>query len=188
MEIVVYCNGGDCEDSESAALFLLGLGADPERIRVFTGGITEWTERGMPLEQGSQEFRCDVGQNAMSASDHTALRRLDATGLPLLLSRLVLGGMFIWLGASKISDPISFLKLIREYGLVPPDMSVVLNGMAVALPWLEIWCGVLLLLGVAIRGAGASTLLLLCIFSFAILLRALDIYATGGAELLRDQV
>ncbi|MDG2148817.1 MAG: DoxX family membrane protein [Planctomycetota bacterium] len=116
----------------------------------------------------------------MSASDHTALRRLDATGLPLLLSRLVLGGMFIWLGASKISDPISFLKLIREYGLVPPDMSVVLNGMAVALPWLEIWCGVLLLLGVALRGAGASTLLLLCIFSLAILLRALDIYATGG--------
>ena len=54
MEIVVYCNGGDCEDSESAALFLLGLGADPERIRVFTGGITEWTGRGMPLEQGAR--------------------------------------------------------------------------------------------------------------------------------------
>jgi rhodanese-related sulfurtransferase len=53
MDIVVYCNGGDCEDSESAALFLLGLGADPTRVAVFTGGITEWTERGMPVERGA---------------------------------------------------------------------------------------------------------------------------------------
>lgn len=118
----------------------------------------------------------------MTEGTQTKLRRLDATGLPLLLSRLVLGGMFIWLGTSKVSDPISFLKLIREYGIIPADMPVLLNSMAVALPWLEIWCGALLLLGVAIRGAGASLLLLLCVFSSAILLRAIDIYATGGQD------
>jgi rhodanese-related sulfurtransferase len=54
MNIVVYCNGGDCEDSESAALFLLGLGADPGHLAVFTGGITEWKSRGMPVERGAR--------------------------------------------------------------------------------------------------------------------------------------
>ena len=93
------------------------------------------------------------------------LRRIDATGVPLLAARAVLGGMFVWLGTNKIAEPINFLKLIREYGIVPEDMPVLLNGMAVALPWLEIWCGVLLLLGLAVRGVGSSMLLLLAVFS-----------------------
>ncbi len=54
MEIIVYCNGGDCEDSESAALFLMGMGADPQRLRVYAGGITEWRARGMPVERGAR--------------------------------------------------------------------------------------------------------------------------------------
>lgn len=109
-------------------------------------------------------------------------RRIDATGVPLLVARVLLGAMFIWLGSNKLDDPIAFLKLIREYGLVPEDMPAVLNGMAVALPWLEIWCGALLLLGITIRGAGASMLLMLTVFSTAILMRALDIHAVGGQD------
>lgn len=109
-----------------------------------------------------------------------ALRRLDATGVPLLVARLILGGVFVWLGVNKVADPIGFLKLIREYALIPADMPWLLNGMAVAFPWLEIWCGSLLLLGIAVRGVGASMLLLLGVFSTAILLRALDIHAAGG--------
>lgn len=54
MSIVVYCNGGDCEDSESAALFLLGLGADPSQLAVYTGGITQWRDQHMPVELGAR--------------------------------------------------------------------------------------------------------------------------------------
>ena len=115
--------------------------------------------------------------DAAHAPAPTLARRLDATGVPLLLARLVLGGVFIWLGSNKLAEPITFLKLIREYGLVPESLPWLLNTMAVALPWLEIWCGVLLLAGVAVRGTGYGMLLLLMVFSGAILLRALDIQA-----------
>jgi uncharacterized membrane protein YphA (DoxX/SURF4 family) len=112
-----------------------------------------------------------------AATDSSWSRRLDDTGVPLLLARLVLGGTFLWLGSNKLSDPVTFLKLIREYGLVPESLPMLLNTLAVALPWLEIWCGLLLLAGVAVRGAGYGMLLLLIVFSGAILMRALDIQA-----------
>ncbi len=54
MKVVVYCNGGDCEDSESAALFLLALGANPDTLSVYTGGIAEWEEQGLPVETGAR--------------------------------------------------------------------------------------------------------------------------------------
>lgn len=53
--IVVYCTGGDCEDSEFAAIFLrdsLGLASD--KIFVYVGGISEWGAAGLPVETGTQ--------------------------------------------------------------------------------------------------------------------------------------
>ena len=44
-----------------------------------------------------------------------ALRRLDDTGLPLLLARLAVGATFLTLGWAKFSDPVAFLKALREY-------------------------------------------------------------------------
>ena len=113
----------------------------------------------------------------MTTTDAGVLRRWDATGLPLLAARLALGGTFVWLGLGKAGDPVTFLKLIREYDLVPASQPSLLTAMAVALPWLEIWCGMLLLLGVAVRGAALTALGLLVVFTGAITLRALDIRA-----------
>jgi rhodanese-related sulfurtransferase len=48
--VVVYCTGGQCEDSESAALLLLQFGAPADRLAVYVGGVTEWTAAGRPLE------------------------------------------------------------------------------------------------------------------------------------------
>ena len=48
--VVVYCGGGQCEDSEFAALALLEAGIPRERLRVFTGGMTEWTATRLPVE------------------------------------------------------------------------------------------------------------------------------------------
>ncbi len=96
-----------------------------------------------------------------------------------LVARVILGAVFIWLGSNKVSDPIAFLKLIRQYEIAPEGMPAVLNTLAVTLPWVEILCGTLLLLGIGVRGVGASMLLMLMVFSTAILLRALDIHALG---------
>ena len=53
MTIVVYCKGGECDDSESAALFLLNLGAaDPGRLSIYVGGVEAWTAAQLPLERG----------------------------------------------------------------------------------------------------------------------------------------
>ena len=53
-QIVVYCAGGECEDSESAAIFLAQAGIPKERLFVYGGGWTEWTNA-MPYEVGSRK-------------------------------------------------------------------------------------------------------------------------------------
>jgi len=50
--VVVYCNGGSCEDSRYAAAQLVEAGIDRSRIRVFTAGFQEWSARQWPVERG----------------------------------------------------------------------------------------------------------------------------------------
>ena len=53
-QIVLYCNGGDCDDSESAAITLRDVGIANRKLFVYTGGITEWTTNGLPVEIGGR--------------------------------------------------------------------------------------------------------------------------------------
>jgi rhodanese-related sulfurtransferase len=52
--VVVYCGGGDCEDSEYTALFLQESGLPPDRLRVFSGGMTAWRAARLPVELGTR--------------------------------------------------------------------------------------------------------------------------------------
>jgi rhodanese-related sulfurtransferase len=54
-KIVVYCTGGNCEDSEFAALALKDAGVPAERLFVFVGGITQWSANGWPIELGERK-------------------------------------------------------------------------------------------------------------------------------------
>jgi uncharacterized membrane protein YphA (DoxX/SURF4 family) len=107
------------------------------------------------------------------------LRRLDQTGLPLLIARLALGGLFIYMGLEKALNPIDFLKMVREYHMVPEHPPIFLNLIAAVLPWLEVWCGLLLVAGVALRGTALLLLAMLVAFTAAVTLRALNIYHAG---------
>jgi rhodanese-related sulfurtransferase len=49
--IVIYCNGGDCEDSEFTAQMLAGAFA-PSKLFVYAGGMNEWSSNSMPVELG----------------------------------------------------------------------------------------------------------------------------------------
>ncbi len=52
-QVVVYCAGGECEDSEFAALFLRDSAQVPGgKLFVYAGGWNEWTARGLPVETG----------------------------------------------------------------------------------------------------------------------------------------
>lgn len=52
-QVVVYCGGGDCQDSEFAAILLRDSASVPrEKLFVYAGGFTEWTNHGQPVEIG----------------------------------------------------------------------------------------------------------------------------------------
>jgi uncharacterized membrane protein YphA (DoxX/SURF4 family) len=95
-----------------------------------------------------------------------------------LLARWALGAYFIWMGWHKAVDPVGFLKLVRAYDLV--ETPVLLNLIAAGLPWFEIFCGLLLLVGVFPRGAALLIFAMLVPFTLAILRRALRLHETGS--------
>ncbi len=49
--IIVYCNGGDCEDSITLAEALVNdYGFNYDSVYVYEGGLKEWKENNQPLE------------------------------------------------------------------------------------------------------------------------------------------
>ena len=53
--IVFYCNGGDCDDSEHAAIMLRdSIGIPKQKVFVYGGGMAEWTSNGLPIEVGAR--------------------------------------------------------------------------------------------------------------------------------------
>ena len=53
-QIIVYCYGGDCEDSRFAAVTLRNAGIPAEKLFVYTGGISDWTNHSLALELGER--------------------------------------------------------------------------------------------------------------------------------------
>ena len=53
-QVIVYCNGGSCEDSMFAAIMLRDAGVPHAKLLVYTGGITEWSAHQHPVEVGSK--------------------------------------------------------------------------------------------------------------------------------------
>lgn len=63
----------------------------------------------------------------------------------LLAFRLVLGGVFIWAGILKILNPLEFAQSVSNYRVFPSGISFFL---ALILPWIEVVCGVFLVIGI----------------------------------------
>lgn len=113
----------------------------------------------------------------MSKPD-SLVARIQHNGVLLLIFRLVVGGMFIYTGINKVLDPVGFHKMIVQYNMVPTHPPYLLNSLAALLPWLEIWWGLLLILGIGLRGTALVVLLMLVGFTVSIFLRAFVIYQT----------
>ena len=116
--------------------------------------------------------------NPATAESQGPLSKLMGSGLIPLAVRLLLGGYFIHTGINKVIDPVAFLKMIRLYEMMPENPPVLLNSIAAVLPWLEIWCGLLLVLGIFVRGSALLILLMLIGFTTAVFLRALNNHQT----------
>ena len=83
-------------------------------------------------------------------------RLLDVVGL---LARLFLGGVLVYAGAVKIPRPLTSERAVQAYEIFPMDLA---GYIGLALPFVEVVLGVLLLLGLFTRVTAAiSTLLML---------------------------
>lgn len=68
-QIVVYCKGGTCEDSEQTAIFLRDAGIAKEHLFVYVGGFDEWMAHHLPVEMGernSGQMEKRAGGNGMN--------------------------------------------------------------------------------------------------------------------------
>jgi rhodanese-related sulfurtransferase len=64
-QVVVYCNGGDCDDSENAALLLRDVGIPNQKILVYGGGFADWTTNNLPVETGGRNSGILLKTNAL---------------------------------------------------------------------------------------------------------------------------
>ena len=83
------------------------------------------------------------------------------------LLRYYLGFLFITVGVSKISHPSGFAETLASYQIIP-YWSV--NFVAIALPWIELVCGVLLIIGLRTRAVTIIISILLITFATGILI------------------
>ena len=83
----------------------------------------------------------------------------------VLAARLLIGGLFVYASLHKIVDPAGFAQAIRNYQMLPPELS---NLIALTLPWIEITTGGFLILGIQTRPAALIVSGLMAIFLVAL--------------------
>jgi len=93
-----------------------------------------------------------------------------------VLARLILGGVFIYAGLSKIGSPAEFARIVANYRILPESLAVYF---AFVLPWIETALGLLLVIGLGVRKTALALSSLLVVFAAAVLIKFLS-GAAGG--------
>lgn len=83
----------------------------------------------------------------------------------LFFLRIILGFVFIYAGAEKISDPSAFSTSISNYRLLPVYL---VNLFAITMPWIEIATGIMLIFGISVKENVFILNALLLVFIIAI--------------------
>jgi uncharacterized membrane protein YphA (DoxX/SURF4 family) len=78
--------------------------------------------------------------------------------------------IFVYASVDKILHPTAFAKMVYNYQILPGGL---INATAIVLPWLELFLGILLLLGVWEPGAVLTANALLVAFFGALVFNAL---------------
>jgi len=117
----------------------------------------------------------DVRRSTLSASPARTVRRFPPTQIVLRILALIIGGLFIYAGILKIIEPVQFARDIDNYKMLPWPVAV---GLAFFLPWLEVFCGVALIMRRLCRGGLLILIGLTIVFIVASIIaksRGLDI-------------
>ena len=83
----------------------------------------------------------------------------------IIIIRIVLGTVFLWASFDKIIDPAKFARNISNYHVIPFGIE---NTIAIVLPWLELFIGSGLILGIMVDGCVIISSLLLIMFNLMI--------------------
>lgn len=95
----------------------------------------------------------------------TDLRKFLTSDWLTVRVQIALGALFVAASLPKLLDPPSFAHMIYNYRLVP---GFAVNALALVMPWLEILCGIALILGIWRRPAAAIIGAMLVVFIIAI--------------------
>lgn len=87
--------------------------------------------------------------------------KIQKQWLAVLVLRFFIGGVFIWAGATKVVSPEKFAAIVENYRILPPFW---VAPIAIWLPWIELLCGLFLLLGIFVRGGALTVASLMIIF------------------------
>ncbi|MGE4191866.1 MAG: MauE/DoxX family redox-associated membrane protein [Pseudodesulfovibrio sp.] len=99
-----------------------------------------------------------------------AIRALLTSPWLALAFRLYLGGLFVYAAMYKINYAAEFSTTIASYRLIP---YWAVNVMTLVMPWTEIICGAMLLLGVRVKSVTVIIGGLLSVFTLAIFINLL---------------
>ncbi len=82
-----------------------------------------------------------------------------------VVARWIIGIVFVFAAVGKIVEPELFARSILRYQLVPES---VVNLLAIFLPWIELFAGMALLLGIRAKAAALIAGGLLVVFTIAV--------------------
>ena len=115
------------------------------------------------------------------------IARLVRSSTALLVARLIVGGTLVYASIDKLRDPVSFLKAVKEYEVVPVEWHRTLNSIAVVVPWIELLGGAALILGIGLHGIGGVLCAMLAGFTSLIALRTWGIMQAEGTPFFEVQ-
>ena len=100
----------------------------------------------------------------------------------IVITRIILGAVFVWASFGKIMEPGDFARSISNYHIVPFGIE---NIIALILPWLELLIGMGLILGIMVDGSVQISAILLIMFILMIgqaMLRGFNIECGCGLK------
>jgi uncharacterized membrane protein YphA (DoxX/SURF4 family) len=80
---------------------------------------------------------------------------------------MIVGLMFIVVGVGKIANPEEFAKEIANYQILP---YLFVNITAIIVPWIELFAGILLLLGVQTKSSSIVIAVMTVVFTIAVII------------------
>jgi len=83
----------------------------------------------------------------------------------------MLGGVFIYASLDKIAFPGEFARIVMNYRILPEKLAIYF---AFLLPWVELFLGIFLLVGLFVRESALALSSLLFIFMIVLLIQSFN--------------